>query len=328
MGKETEIAWCTHTFNPWWGCARVSPGCEHCYAESFAKRTGHGVWGTTSPRRFFKDKHWKEPVKWDEEAKAAGERRRVFCASMSDVFEDRDDLLESRARLTTLVAATPHLDWLILTKRPQHARRLWTIACGDGHGPCVCGAHGRSKLCGDISTATGHWASNIWLGTTAEDQQRADERIPYLLEAPALVRFLSCEPLLGPVDLFAFLRGKLRDESLAALRSPPMPGVDWVIVGGESGAGARTMEIGWARAIVEQCSAHKTACFVKQMGHRPIARSRFDMGAASFKAADDHGWTEHAGPVTLLLKHSKGGDPEEWAEELRVRQFPISFPRP
>lgn len=327
MGKETEIAWTDHTFNPWWGCARVSPGCEHCYAESFAKRTGHGVWGTTSPRRFFKDKHWNEPVKWDEEARAAGERRRVFCASMSDVFEDRDDLLASRARLTTLVAATPHLDWLILTKRPQHARRLWTIACGDGQGRCVCGAHGSSKLHVDIASATGHWASNLWLGTTTEDQRRADERIPHLLAAPALVRFLSSEPLLGPVDIGAYLPDAgLRSRTSGEWKQAPA--IDWVIVGAESGPGARTMEIGWARAIVEQCSAHRTACFVKQLGHRPLARSRYDMSAASFKAADDHGWTEHAGPVTLLLKHPKGGDPEEWPEDLRVRQFPIPFHRP
>jgi len=320
MGKETEIAWTDHTFNPWWGCTRVSPECEHCYAETFAKRTGHAVWGVLSERRFFADKHWNEPVKWNAAAEKAGERRRVFCASMSDVFEDRDDLLEARARLAVLVGATPHLDWLLLTKRPQHARRLWTIACGDGlHKGCVCGQHGRSELCGDISTATGVWAGNIWLGTTAGDQKRADERIPHLLATPAQVRFLSCEPLLERVDLSRWIGYHPVHEAV---------GIDLVIVGGESGPGARRLDINWIREIVELCHRKSVACFVKQMGsNTPLAYGRYDMTPEQFHDADAHGWTEHAGPVQLRLKHKKGGDPLEWPEELRVRQFPLKAVR-
>ncbi|HEY2512934.1 MAG TPA: DUF5131 family protein, partial [Polyangiaceae bacterium] len=118
MVANSKIQWTDHTFNPWWGCQRVSPGCEHCYAEAFAKRTGHGVWGPTAQRRFFGEAHWKEPLKWNEAAKRSGQRARVFCASMADVFEDRWELEPHRARLAGLIRVTPHLDWLLLTKRP------------------------------------------------------------------------------------------------------------------------------------------------------------------------------------------------------------------
>jgi len=303
MGKETEIAWTDATFNPVWGCARVSPGCEHCYAEAFAKRTGHDVWGAKGERRVFGEKHWNEPLKWNAAAAKAGIRKRVFCASMADVFEDHPTVAGERSKLWRLIEQTSWLDWQLLTKRPENIRAMLPPPWLERPLP------------------------NLWLGTTTEDQRRADERIPHLLAAPALVRFLSSEPLLGPVDIGAYLPDAgLRSRTSGEWKQAPA--IDWVIVGAESGPGARTMEIGWARAIVEQCSAHRTACFVKQLGHRPLARSRYDMSAASFKAADDHGWTEHAGPVTLLLKHPKGGDPEEWPEDLRVRQFPIPFHRP
>jgi len=118
MGKDSKIEWTHHTFNPWWGCVKVSPGCEHCYAEAFAKRVGKKVWGAQSDRRFFGDPHWREPLKWHDEAVITGERRRVFCASMADVFEDRDELIPHRIRLFQLIANTPKLDWLLLTKRP------------------------------------------------------------------------------------------------------------------------------------------------------------------------------------------------------------------
>ena len=120
MGKDSRIEWTHHTFNPWWGCVKVSPAYKHCYAEGWAKRVGLDVWGARAPRRFFSDAHWREPLKWNRGAETAGERRRVFCASMADVFEARDDLNPWRERLWQLIEATPFLDWLLLTKRPEH----------------------------------------------------------------------------------------------------------------------------------------------------------------------------------------------------------------
>ena len=236
--SETKIEWCDYTFNPWWGCTRVSPGCENCYAESWAKRFAV-EWGPKADRRFFGEDRWAQPLKWNRKAEKLGTRFKVFCASMADVFEDRYQLDTERARLFALILNTPHLDWLLLTKRPENIDRMapakWRI----------------------------QWPGNAWAGTTVEDQQRADERIPHLLEVPA-VRFLSVEPMLGPVDIWAYLKGDLRDRSLTALGSEPMPGVDWVIVGGESGPGARPVNEDWIRSLRDQCNAAVVPFFYKQ----------------------------------------------------------------
>lgn len=176
MGAETKIEWCDHTFNPWIGCTKVSPGCANCYAavNTFTRaQRAHGreLWGPDAARHVTSEAKWREPIRWDAAAKAAGIRRRVFCASMADVFEDRPDLAEPRARLAYVIGKTPNLDWLLLTKRPENIARLWIT---------------------DVVPP------NVWLGTTVEDQERADERIPHLLAVPAAVRFLSVEPLLSP----------------------------------------------------------------------------------------------------------------------------------
>ena len=263
MGANTSIAWTDHSWNPWWGCVKVSPGCTNCYAATFAKRVGEDVWGPNAPRRFFGDKHWAEPLKWNRDAGQAGVRKRVFCASMADVFEDRHDLVEPRERLVQLIHDTPNLDWQILTKRPENVNRL---------SPWFDGRNGPE------------WPRNIWLGTTCEDQQRADERIPHLLAVPAVVRFLSVEPMLGPMDL-DFLRGCRgcnhpgnllttwnehgRCSECDGTRHEPS-GIHWVIVGGESGGGARPFDVAWARSIVAQCREAGVACFVKQLGAHPI----------------------------------------------------------
>lgn len=139
MGEQTEISWTDHSFNPWWGCTRVSPGCQHCYAEAFSKRTGNDVWGKDNDRRFFGDKHWAEPIRWNARAEITARRERVFCASMADVFEDRRDLDAPRQRLWELIVATPMLDWhapfdwpsvlhpLMRRVLPRHAFVSWCL---------------------------------------------------------------------------------------------------------------------------------------------------------------------------------------------------------
>lgn len=179
MAKDSAIEWTHHTFNPWWGCTKITEACDNCYAATFSHRLNLDIWGTSAPRRFFGDAHWREPVAWNRQAEAQGERRRVFCASMADVFEDRRDLDELRARLGELITATPHLDWLLLTKRPQKAVKLapWRSA----------------------------WPDNVWAGTTVEHQRLAKSRIEALLKVPARTRFLSCEPLFSALDLSPWL---------------------------------------------------------------------------------------------------------------------------
>ncbi|CAJ0718530.1 hypothetical protein LMG6871_02488 [Ralstonia edaphis] len=232
MGVNSKIEWTHHTFNPWWGCTRVSPACKHCYAETWAKRLGQdGLWGSKTERRFFSDSHWREPLKWNREAAVAGERRRVFCASMADVFENRRDLDASRNRLWRLIEETPNLDWLLLTKRIQHVEKLvpWS----------------------------GEWPKNVWLGTTAETQKWLEKRVEHLLKHAASVRFLSAEPLLGPLTLSQWLQ---RPGSSVA-------GINWVIAGGESGPESRHMHPAWAEDLRDQCLQAGVPFHFKQWGH-------------------------------------------------------------
>ena len=218
--KDSAIEWTHHTMNPWYGCTRVSPGCQHCYAETLMDTRYHKVeWGPGRKRQRTTVDYWKQPLRWDRAAAAAGERHRVFCASLADVF-DPEVPDEWRADLYRLIRATPNLDWLLLTKRPEVAFD-WTHLMGE--------------------------YQNIWLGTSVEDTRRALERIPILLSTPAVVRFLSIEPLLGPIG--------------ASLR-----GIDWVIVGGESGPGARPMEPIWVEGIRDYCVANQIPFHFKQWG--------------------------------------------------------------
>ena len=277
MAKNSKIEWTDHTFNPWWGCEKVSPGCAHCYADTFAKRVGHGgskpkLWGPDSERRMFGDKHWAEPLAWNRAAAEAGTRARVFCASMADVFEDRPELRAPRARLFELIRQTPHLDWLLLTKRPENADHLWTEA--------------HAKATSPFYDDAPVWRPNVWLGTTVEDQQRANERIPHLLRVPAAVRFLSCEPLLGsvaldPTWLPAHTEPLIFSKRVAREREGWVGnGLGWVIAGGESGPGARPMHPDWARSLRDQCSAARVPFLFKQWGEWE------DMGHAHALAAD------------------------------------------
>lgn len=297
MGRNSGISWTHHTFNPWWGCHRVSPGCERCYAETFAKRYGFNVWGPekTAERRFFGDKHWREPLRWNAAAERAGERHRVFCASMADVFEQRADLVEPRERLFRLIAETPALDWLLLTKRPENIRGMWPLAWRPDYPEAA-------RVAGSTPPPR-----NIWLGCTTEDQRRADERLPHLLACRdlATVLFASYEPALGPVDFAG------------------TSGLDWVIIGGESGPGARPFNLAWARSTLAQCRNTGTPVFVKQLGARPgvpaadlFAVLDRDVGES---LADQGIDPQH---VPFWVADRKGGNPAEWPEDLRVREYP------
>lgn len=305
MGKITKVEWADHTFNCWRGCSKVSEACRNCYAEKQAKRNPSvlGIWGDSGTRVVASESAWKEPLKWDRAAKAAGERHRVFCASMADVFEDWDGRIQDhngrhlwisdrgtrgwefddgsagfafekrpatmqdiRQRLFDLIDATPNLDWLLLTKRPENIAAMMppavcTTCRGTGwwetgpySGKCICQG---ARL----------YRHNVWLGTTVENQQTADDRIPHLLRVPAKVHFLSCEPLLGQVDLDCWpesgcSRCWLDDE----------PGIDWVIAGGESGPHARPSHPEWFRSLQRQCAAAGVPFFMKQMGGHPNKR--------------------------------------------------------
>jgi len=178
MAQDTPIEWAHHTFNPWWGCTKVNRDCEHCYAWFFARiRLQLPIWGRDADRRLFDDGHWAEPLKWARKAAARNERHRVFCASMADVFEDRPDLQPERQRLWKLIEATPNLDWLLLTKRPQNVGAM----------------------------VPGLWIdapqTNVWLGTTCGHQEAAQEFVKELTRTSARVHFLSVEPLLERVGL-------------------------------------------------------------------------------------------------------------------------------
>ncbi|MBX3004537.1 MAG: phage Gp37/Gp68 family protein [Anaerolineales bacterium] len=233
MAERTGIEWCHHTFNPWMGCTKVSAGCKHCYAERENLRYGKHRWGPGAQRQVTSDTYWKQPLKWNLKAAADGVRRRVFCGSWCDVFEDRPDLVAPRARLFELIEQTPHLDWLLLTKRPENVLHMVPMRWRYFHFP-----------------------RNVWFGTSVENQQTADTRIPQLKKLfLAERRFLSCEPLLNSVDLARHLTGGLGNGR-----------IDWVIAGGESGPNARPMHPDHAYSLLDQCQASGVPFFFKQWG--------------------------------------------------------------
>jgi protein gp37 len=255
---ETSIEWTRgpngekgFTFNPWYGCTKVSPACDHCYAEGWAKRSGLVKWGPGADRRRSSDANWALPLKWNAEAEHLGVRYRVFCASLADVFDNAVPQ-EWRDDLWTLIAKTPHLDWLLLTKRIGNAGNMLPVPF-------------------DFE----RMYPNVWIGATICNQEEADRDIPKLLDVPAAKRFLSIEPLLGPVDLTR-LSPKLFAAKANALTGmwkwengpskTETPALDWVIVGGESGPGARPMSPDWARALRDQCQAAGVPFMFKQWG--------------------------------------------------------------
>lgn len=348
MAENSSIEWCDHTFNPVRGCTKISPGCANCYAAREAKRFPgiRGVWGDAGTRVVAVPSAWNEPLRWNREAERrrvrelhsvppgkphAWQRPRVFCASLADIFEDwkgelrfpasiapggytvarwdgrqlvreLDDSADRqglepatmdhvRQELFELIRLTPELDWLLLTKRPGNVMRMVPESWRE------------------------EFPRNVWMGTTVEDQQRADERLPVLLSIPARVRFLSCEPLLGPVDLFSACFNdpddSLEEKTRFGLNHRGLRfGADWVIAGGESGPGARPMHPDWARSLRDQCQAagvpflfkqwgewcpgHNEALPMKTMGPGVIL-TRFGKKAAGRKL-DGREWNEFPNP--------------------------------
>ncbi|MGV3518190.1 DUF5131 family protein [Luteitalea sp.] len=327
MSDKTGISWTDATWNPIRGCTRVSEGCRHCYAETVAHRHGgpgrpyeglttNGRWNGTIK---VVDEHLTDPLRWQRP-------RRVFVNSMSDLFHENvaDETID---RIFAVMALSPRHSFQVLTKRPARMRAYLSggldrrVDIGETAynlakwGPAVC-AH-------LVTANSPMWPlPNVWLGVSVEDQATADARIPLLLQTPAAVRFISAEPLLGAIDLTRRIGGG--------------PFLDWVIVGGESGHGARPCWTPWVRRIVEQCTAAGVACFVKQLGAN--VRDRNDAG---FMGDEPDHWPEHIGfegrvehdldgtrdgyqgaPVRIHLHDRKGADMAEWPEDLRVRQFP------
>lgn len=253
MGANSAIAWTDHTFNPWWGCSKLRRACEHCYAEAFTRRLGLDVFGTGAPRKFFGEKHWDEPLRWNRAAAKAGKRARVFCMSMGDLFEGRDDLREPRSRAFALMRATPHLEWLVLTKRIHS---------------CI----------GKIDRAGG-WPSNARLGITVGTQEDVVEDVPTLLALSADLHcetFISAEPLLEAIDLADIVVQEEHGEHhFSALESDVSPEDDadwrgktvgWVICGCESNGTrlGRSFDPDWARSLRDQCVAAGVPFFYKQ----------------------------------------------------------------
>jgi protein gp37 len=248
MSDKTSIEWTDATFNPWWGCTKVSPGCDHCYAERDAARFSPKVplWGVGSSRREFGEDHWLKPVTWNARATKAGKRMRVFCASMADVF-DNDAPQGAREMLWDLIEKTHMLDWQLLTKRIGNVARMVPVRWTNEFFP-----------------------DNVWIGISVVNQDEADRDIPKLLALPAYIHWLSCEPLLGPLDLRSYLVGH-EENGIAAGRpvgtcigwTPPL---DWVVVGGESGPKARPMHPDWARTIRDQCGVADVPFLFKQWG--------------------------------------------------------------
>jgi len=231
MGEETSIAWTQHTFNPWIGCMKVSPGCKHCYAETLITgRMGRaGLWGPNSSRARTAPGNWRLPIRWNKAAAQAGTPERTFSGSLCDVFEGRGDTDAILPDLWALIRETPFLHWQLLTKRPENIRDRLPLDWG----------------------ARGEGYANVWLGTSVENQEHA-WRAATLAALPARVRFISYEPALGPLHLVPSVMKRL----------------DWIIYGGESGPGFRADNHEWATDLEERCRDSGTAFFYKQKAAR------------------------------------------------------------
>lgn len=236
MGANTAIEWADTTWSPWEGCQKVGPGCDHCYAESMNRWLRHGEnWGPGAPRRVYSDAHWAKPMRWNDAAAKAGHYRKVF-PSVCDPFDNAAPDGQ-RERFARLIRETPHLVWMLLTKRIGNAGAMLADMFPQGT------------------------PENVGLGATIVNQEEADRDIRKLVDAPASVRFLSMEPLLGPVNLYDWIGPW---GSPGELQAPPM--IDGIFVGGESGRGARPIHPAWVRSLRDQCHAAGVNFHFKQWG--------------------------------------------------------------
>jgi protein gp37 len=279
VAENTLIEWADDTFNYVEGCEKVSPGCKNCYASERDKRWHDGKhWGPGSVRKPMSEAYWRKPRKWNREAAEAGVRRRVFCSSLADVFEFLPEdhpsarmQSEARLRLWMLIAETPHLDWLLLTKRPENFARLLPWVSTDN--PDLERAEVQDndpRLLGYLDERP----PNVWLGVTAENQEEADRRIPILLNTPAAKRFVSYEPALEAVDFRPYLHGAGArriienspgcDPAAVPAHLQPPPAIDWLIAGAEDGRGRRPADDSWFRSARAQCEAAGVPYFFKQ----------------------------------------------------------------
>lgn len=338
MADRSAIEWTDASLNPirarhtevgkiGWHCEHVSEGCRNCYAEKINHRLGTGVAYKPGEIRqlheiekegveiFLDEKILTQPLKWRKP-------RKIFWGSMTDIAGRwvTDGMLD---RMFAVMALTPQHTHQVLTKRPERLRQYLSISrpWGGAILTAACNLLGRDP--GPFSLPL----PNVWLGTSCEDQATADERIPHLLRTPAAVRFVSCEPLLGPIDLTR-LRGEgtWRDALGGRLHTGPgiltgEPRLGWVIIGGESGRGARPHNISWDRSLIDQCKAAGVPCFEKQLGRRPYwdllnGCGKWPRGALTRIELDGRQVD------AITLKDKKGGDWNEWPADLRVREFP------
>jgi protein gp37 len=295
MSEHTSIAWCDHTFNPWWGCSKVSEGCKNCYAEKIALRLDPGSWGPDGERKGQTEVYWAQLETWNKKALAKGRRARVFCGSMCDIMEAHNELPIQRIALWYEVFERRNLDFLLLTKRPENFLNSQYFPINwieDGCPP------------------------NVWAMTSVENQERAEERIPHLQKVKAIVRGLSCEPLLGPLDLTKLLHcGHCRGTRVEPRGHAPCSAcggtggkIHWVIIGGESGPGSRECYLEWIVDIVQQCQDQGVCVFVKQLGSKPMCKSL----------------SKH--PMRIIAPRGKNDDPREWPPFIRYQEFPPALP--
>lgn len=316
MSKNTKIEWADHSWSPWRGCTKVSPGCLHCYAETLSKRNPKvlGQWGKGAPRVLAKN--WGDPMRWQKCTSMDMPRPRVF-PSLCD-WLDEEVSPAWLAEFLALINLTPNLDWLLLTKRPENWRERIDAAA-----LASTSFHQRWL----VEWLNGTPPRNVWFGVSVEDQTRAVDRIPILLEIPAAVRWLSIEPLLGPVDLTRIDAEQSTGSDLCMVNAltglqsdmgrpcPAVPPIDWVVIGGESGQKSRWCDVKWVRSVMSECQLAGVPVFVKQLGSRPYRSWDGPAGKTipEIAATIGEAWT---------LNHPKGGDPDEWPSDLRVREFP------
>jgi protein gp37 len=379
--KNSKIQWTDDTWNPWRGCAKVSPGCKNCYAElstpvRVARSKGRELWGGTLRDRA---KDFDAPLRWNQkpwicdicgsahigtewepnitthggfckkcESTTHWHRRRVFSLSLGDWLDDAVPI-EWLADMLDVIRCCPNLDFLLLTKRPENwSSRLMEILHRGSKAQSKGGSG--TQVTGPFEIWLIKWLlkmegpANVWIGTTVENQEYADKRIPELLKIPAVCRFISYEPALGPVDFGL----ELIDPIAHYVHAADCPnycdfacggyetsggGIDWIIVGGESGSQARPFNVEWARSTMAQSKAAGVACFVKQMGSKPSDRNdagfegetttEWPLGAEISDLNREDTEVFQGKLMRIHLGDKKGGDMAEWPEDLRVREFPI-----